>query len=110
IFCPLAGVQHVTTQAEYTPDIAAIDLPQCLDIVAPCALYYALKIQPLHLLGLAFARLWSLRLFLSAYSEAVRSRSNKVTQILGDEREPEAGRLAIVVAGFELPTLCRNLA
>src|SRR5437016_8115144 len=86
IFCPLPLVQHVTAQAEYAPDIAAIDFPQSLDIVAPSALYYALKIQPLHLLGLALARLWSFSLVPLGVHKAVRSRSNKVTQILGDER------------------------
>ncbi len=35
-------LEHVTAQPEYTPDIAAIDLPQGLDIVSPCAFYYAL--------------------------------------------------------------------
>jgi len=28
-------LEHVTAQPEYTPDIAAIDLPQGLDIVSP---------------------------------------------------------------------------
>ena len=43
------------------------------------------------------------RLVALGVHRAVRSRSNKFAQILGG-REPKAGRLAAVPAGFELPT------
>jgi hypothetical protein len=68
----------VTAQAEYTPDIVAIDFPQSLGILAPRALDYALKIQPVHVL--AIATLWSFRPGALGVHKAVRSRPNKITR------------------------------
>jgi hypothetical protein len=69
----------VTAQAEYTPDIVAIDFPQSLGILAPRALDYALKIPPLHVLALA--RLWSFALVLSASIKQYAADRRKLHEI-----------------------------
>src|SRR4029078_7972881 len=65
--------------AEYAPEIPAIDLRQGLGIVGPCALDYALQIQPLHLL--APTRLWPFCPIASGVHKAVRCSSPKITRI-----------------------------
>jgi hypothetical protein len=81
-----------------------MDLPEGLGIVTLGALYYALQILPLHLRGFDLVELPPFRTVLLGVHKAVRSRPNKVTQILGT-KGTKAGRLAVVLAGFELPLL-----
>src|SRR5246127_4782486 len=103
IFGVLPRVQHVTAQAEYTTDIAAMDLLQRFGIVVLGAFYYALQIPLLHLLCFDLAGFSPFVFFFLASTKQYAADRIKL-QIYFGTKGNKAGRLGVVLAGFELLT------